>query len=187
MSIWEEVEAEYACSHERREVRYSVASNGARQWREQCVKCGHLTEFLKYNHPRVMAVAEPVAVDEELREAYQQTIRLEAQRRITEQADLDMQQRAREQEERDTAWWVAYNEYLKTDDWQARRQMVLQRDGFMCKACGVARATTAHHLTYDHGVDAPLFDLIAVCEACHQRITVLDRAVQARRRTGRVA
>lgn len=180
MSVWEEVEAEFACSHELREVRYSVAANGARQWRDQCVRCGDLSQFLKYSHPRVMAVFNPLPVDTELADNYRMTIRLEAQRRITEQNDLDLMQRLREQDEEETRFWAEYNEYLKSGDWQARRLMVLKRDGYLCKACGQAPAVQAHHLTYKHGWDAPLFDLVAVCIPCHTHITALDREYRKR-------
>lgn len=187
MSVWEEVETEYACSHDQREVRYSVAVNGARQWRDQCLLCGDLSQFLKYSHAKVMAVVDPKPVDMELADTYRMVIRLEAQRRITEQNDLDLMQRLRERDEEESRWWAEYNQYLESKDWQARRLMVLKRDGYLCKSCGQARATQAHHLTYDHGMDAPLFDLVAVCDGCHRRITAMDREVRARRRIGRAA
>jgi len=173
--VWEQVEAEYACLHECREVRYSFAANGARQYREQCLACGELSQFLKYSHPRVMALVEPNPVDEALREAYQQAIRLEAQRRITEQHDLDTMARLRERDEQETEFWVKYNAYLKSGEWRERRRLVLQRDGYLCQACLQAEASQVHHLTYDHVFAEPLFDLRAVCQSCHERITVLDR------------
>lgn len=182
LSIWEEVEAEYACRHATREVRYGIASNGHRQYRDQCVTCGDVTEALKHGHPRVMALVTPVAIDSDLKEAHRQKIRLEAQRRITEQNDLDLMERLRERDQESTAWWAEYNEYLQSGDWQARRLLVLKRDGGMCTACGQATATEVHHKTYDHGFDAPLFDLESVCSPCHDKITVLDRERRERQR-----
>lgn len=175
MSIWDDVAADFACSHDHREVRYSVASNGVRQFREQCVACGELSQFLRHSDPRVMAAANPSPVDEGLREAHQQAISLEVQRRYAVQHDLDTMQRLRERDEADTKWWAEYNVYLQSGDWQARRRMVLERDNYLCQACRVARASQAHHLTYAHLFAEPLFDLIAVCDPCHRRITALDR------------
>lgn len=175
MSIWDDVAAEFACSHEHCEIRYSIASNGVRQFREQCIACGELSQFLKHSDPRVMAIGLPIPIDESLREAHQQAISLEVQRRYAVQNDLDTQERLRERDEEETRWWAQYNAYLESDDWQARRRMVLERDKYLCQACLRERASQAHHLTYRHVFEEPLFDLIAVCETCHRRITVLDR------------
>lgn len=181
MSIWEEVEAEYACAHEHREVRYSVAANGVRQYREQCTACGDLSQFLKHSDRRVMSMGVPVEVDFALTEAYRQMVRMEAQRRITEENVRQMMARLQERDEEETRWWAEYNQYLQSGDWQARRRMVLERDGYLCQSCRMNKASQAHHLTYDHGFDAPLFDLIAVCVSCHERITTLDRERRQRR------
>ena len=49
----------------------------------------------------------------------------------------------------------------------------------MCEGCGVRRAAQVHHLTYEHVGDELLFELVAVCGQCHDRITA-----QARERRG---
>lgn len=175
MTIYDDVEAEYACTHPMMEVRYSITSNGKRQWRDQCITCGYMSEFLKYSHPRVMAVVHPVPLDEGLRTAWRNKISMEVQHRYAVEHDRTQMERLRELDERTTAWWAEYNRYLQSGDWQARRRMVLERDSYLCQSCRQARATQAHHLTYDHGFDAPLFELVAVCQSCHERITMLDR------------
>jgi len=59
---------------------------------------------------------------------------------------------------------------------------VISRDKRLCQAqlpgC-VATATQAHHLTYKHLGHEPLFELIAVCWRCHERITSMDREKRA--------
>jgi hypothetical protein len=73
------------------------------------------------------------------------------------------------------AWWREYDAYLRTDAWHERRAKVLERDEYVCQACLVRRAVQVHHTTYRHMFAEPLFDLVAVCVACHEEITALDR------------
>lgn len=68
-----------------------------------------------------------------------------------------------------------YDEYLSTPEWDARRRKVLERDGYLCQACRVNRATQAHHLTYDRVGHEPLFDLIAICTECHAALHNAER------------
>lgn len=81
-----------------------------------------------------------------------------------------------------SAWWELYSKYLGTDKWKKKRAAVLARDGKVCRACLTREAVQAHHLSYEHVGDEPLFDLVAVCVECHDRITRMDRL---RRDTGR--
>ena len=71
-----------------------------------------------------------------------------------------------------------HGEYLTTPAWQERRRAVLKRDHGQCQAaldvCS-GRAEQVHHLTYRHWRNEPLFDLVAVCWLCHQKLTALDR------------
>ena len=88
----------------------------------------------------------------------------------------------RDKTDRINGWWERYDRYLKTDRWKKKREAVLQRDGKVCRACMKREASQAHHLSYAHVGDEPLFDLVAVCDECHERITEMDRI---RRDTGR--
>lgn len=71
-------------------------------------------------------------------------------------------------------FWEAYGQYLYTDKWRAKSRKVLARDP-VCKACNSRPSTQAHHTTYKHMFNEPLFDLIGVCEKCHETITKMDR------------
>lgn len=75
-------------------------------------------------------------------------------------------------------WMRAHTLYLRSAEWAARRAAVMARDRWRCKArlmnCQ-ERATQVHHLTYRHWKNEPLFDLIAVCESCHKKITTMER------------
>jgi len=68
-----------------------------------------------------------------------------------------------------------YTLYLNSDQWKKKRQLVLQRDNNYCQSCLANKAVQVHHLTYKHVFNEPLFDLIAVCNRCHDIITNMDR------------
>ena len=62
----------------------------------------------------------------------------------------------------------AYGEYLRSPQWQARRQLRLQLDKSTCQDCGLP-ATDVHHLTYRNvGNESPA-DLVSLCHDCHLR------------------
>ena len=69
----------------------------------------------------------------------------------------------------DKARDAAYQAYLLTPAWRAKRDAVLKRDGYVCQGCGTARAVLAHHLHYQRIFDELLFDLVALCHASHQK------------------
>lgn len=61
-------------------------------------------------------------------------------------------------------------QYLRSDDWQRKRALVLKRDGWRCVYCG-QRATQVHHKKYARqriGRE-PIDWLVSVCSACHQK------------------
>ena len=63
------------------------------------------------------------------------------------------------------------NVYLKSDDWQRKRYVVLKRDNWRCVYCG-ARATHVHHKRYakrNIGKE-PIDWLVSVCKNCHYSI-----------------
>lgn len=64
-------------------------------------------------------------------------------------------------------WWDWYNEYLRSEEWQARRQAVLERADWHCEDCGAEVATHAHHHTYSRVGRERLSDLEALCPSCH--------------------
>lgn len=67
-------------------------------------------------------------------------------------------------------FWDLYREYLKSEKWEAKRRMVMTRDRNLCQGCLTAEATQVHHKTYDRVFDEPLFDLVAICKDCHEKI-----------------
>ena len=69
-------------------------------------------------------------------------------------------------------WWnEQYDEYLKTQDWAEKRKKVFRRADNICEGCGIEVADSVHHLTYDRvGGDEMLFDLVAICSGCHEKV-----------------
>ena len=74
-----------------------------------------------------------------------------------------------EREQRDREWWAWYSAYLETPEWAARRQLVFLRARGVCEGCRSASPTHVHHLTYEHAGDELLYELVALCQPCHQR------------------
>lgn len=61
----------------------------------------------------------------------------------------------------------AYQAYLQSAEWKARRQATLTRDGHRCTACQSTERLEAHHLTYERvGFERP-GDLVTLCHLCH--------------------
>lgn len=65
--------------------------------------------------------------------------------------------------------------YYSSEEWNVRRKMVFRRDGDICQCCLSATSTQIHHLSYEHFRNEPLFDLVSVCQPCHEKITLMDK------------
>jgi len=61
------------------------------------------------------------------------------------------------------------NVYLKSDEWNRKRYVVLKRDNWQCVYCG-AHANQVHHKKYakkNIGKE-PIGWLVLVCDSCHK-------------------
>ncbi|MBS0645903.1 MAG: hypothetical protein JSR97_04875 [Verrucomicrobia bacterium] len=62
------------------------------------------------------------------------------------------------------------NDYLKSEEWQRKRYVVMKRDNWRCVFCG-GRATQVHHkkyAKYNIGKE-PIEWLVSVCKTCHDK------------------
>ena len=62
------------------------------------------------------------------------------------------------------------NEYLKSEEWQRKRYVVLKRDNWTCVSCSLP-ATEVHHkryAKYNIGKE-PIDWLVSVCKNCHEK------------------
>lgn len=99
----------------------------------------------------------------------------ERQRVEWELRDLETQ---RQREEQSREWWASYDRYLASPSWRRKRALVMARCAGQCEGCGQWPASQVHHLRYPRSEPGSpawieqemLFDLIGVCEDCHEAI-----------------
>jgi hypothetical protein len=73
-------------------------------------------------------------------------------------------------ENREILGSISYPEYLRSGAWKQLRDKVLKRASGECEGCGTAKAVQVHHLRYAHIGHEFLWELVAVCIACHERV-----------------
>lgn len=161
---WQQVEEEFSCDHPETEIRYKVNVLGRKNFVKQCLTCGNpVTSSLKHSTIRNPGDAPPF--DTQLQENYQAAKR----RRRDEISQVYYPLRNK-------VLKADYDTYLKSPEWQRKRVKVLERDSYLCQACLSRKATDAHHLTYKHFKNEPLFELISVCRPCHEKIHNIERS-----------
>jgi hypothetical protein len=148
---------------------------GRYRFTAQCVTCGRIdTQRLKKMGFGIWAPLSGLEVpfeslkdwDDSIAERYGEAMRIKRERQWEEvKARLEA-----EREEKSRQWWDEYDAFLKTSRWREKRIAVIARDGNVCQACLRRPIQAVHHKTYEHGVDAPLFDLVGVCHVCHQAL-----------------
>jgi hypothetical protein len=63
---------------------------------------------------------------------------------------------------------LSYEDYLRSDHWNAKRVGALGRARFKCQMCGASgRELQVHHNTYERLGEELDSDLIALCGVCH--------------------
>lgn len=155
----------YECKHDNSRTVFKAYGDDKRYFR-QCLDCGSkVLPWLK--KAKVDRIWEVPTFDEEL----------ERRGRETAQAAFQAQREQREAElaQKDRDWWVWYNRYLQSEVWREKRRRVLERDDNTCQACLRRPATQVHHTTYIHVGHEPLFDLVSVCDICHEALHVDKR------------
>ncbi|HEY1361789.1 MAG TPA: hypothetical protein VGF60_06055 [Xanthobacteraceae bacterium] len=164
LDITPELEADLApvdalCSHPQKQLRQRRNRGGAIQYIEQCLRCGNSVGFFRKHTPNL--VASP-AWDDKLQDNFY----------AARQGDREaiIQKHVRIQRSKSEGFWKEYNLYLKTGEWQQKRAKVLQRANGQCEGCGMKPAAEVHHLTYNNVFAEFLFELVAVCDACHSRL-----------------
>jgi hypothetical protein len=147
------------CPHPDKQIRKTIVSGGAVHFRYQCQICGDL---IGQAIGKGLVPEHCLSVDERLREGYRR-------RRERERDDI-VQRYVQKQKAEGSAWREKYAAHLRTPEWRGIRAKVLKRSGGVCEGCGQNRPTQVHHLTYDHIFNEFLFELVAVCDHCHQRL-----------------
>lgn len=172
--IREQIKAEWAakrevahsrhCDHPRtRLVRYKT-SNGVIVGRHQCLGCRWVTmsavkkaDIPNFNELPLVTIEE----NEAIKQKFYQSNRSNWQEATEgEQGALNR------------AFWALYERHMKSDLWARKRQRVIKRAAGFCEGCGdlLNDRVHIHHKTYDHLGDEFLFELLAICARCHQKI-----------------
>lgn len=148
----------FDCQHEQVEYRIRTIKGGARQLIRQCVKCGCAVGNAAKMDPNASAPDWDAALSDRAHAEME-----EIRSRIYEIA-LDRTANL------ETEGYADYEEYLASSKWARKRTAVLERDQDLCQACLNRQATEVHHLTYERIFDEPMFDLVAICRPCHERL-----------------
>lgn len=62
-----------------------------------------------------------------------------------------------------------YLAYLQSEEWAAKRRLIIERAGGRCQVCNDSRSLHGHHRTYDTlGTDHELNDCVCLCKTCHK-------------------
>ena len=64
---------------------------------------------------------------------------------------------------------IEYQEYLRSEQWRAKRQMIIKREKNICQGCHNNPIEEVHHATYSNIGDELLFQLVGLCSDCHRR------------------
>lgn len=149
------------CGHPEKAMRFKVDALGRRFYLLQCLVCGE---------PASSALKKP----EDATAIQPWDAALQDRCRATRDAGYDARHAERESRlirlsEDRAARKAAYEAHLQSETWRQMRQLVIQRDGGLCQGCLQAPGQHVHHLTYDRVGRELAFDLILLCEACHER------------------
>lgn len=155
---WKEHHDRFTCDHPTGAVCKRQISGGSFQYVAQCTRCGKpmCSPMPKSEALAICGGREPQPFDDDLREQWDRT-QSEAAAEINARFDR-------------TAFFAQYSEYLNSSAWAARRKAVLRGASGQCEGCAERAATQVHHLTYEHVGAELLFELVAVCDECHERI-----------------
>jgi hypothetical protein len=67
-------------------------------------------------------------------------------------------------------FFLWYSEYLLTPEWRAKREKVMARCKGVCEGCSVRPASQVHHLSYAHVGNEFLWELVGICNECHNQV-----------------
>jgi hypothetical protein len=146
------------CEHdEEPQIRKKTTKNGSIQFVKVCIYCGH--QFgTPIPHKNIDNPEDVTAIGELSAHDYEN-------RRREDWRD----QKIAFYEKQHVKISNEYEAYLKSDEWNARREKVFLRADGICEGCGVAKATQVHHLSYENRYNEFLWELVAICNDCHVR------------------
>jgi hypothetical protein len=152
------LDKDWHCEHEHTELRVKTDIMGRAMYAYQCLRCGDKPEKWLPHAQLPPNIGQLRPIDSELRRRF-----------LNDHADAIRQLNA-SFDAGGAEWWTAYNWYLETAEWRAKREKVLRRAQYQCEGCGDRPASQVHHISYAHVTDEFLWELRAVCESCHAKL-----------------
>ena len=149
-----------ACDHPRLGIVKTTYVGGRKAYNWYCSPCG-MKLSSNINQALAMPLQEEGVTGEMMAErcaAYEQRRREEWSLMADEAADRCQ-----------AANRAAYNQYLDSDHWEMMRRKVMRRADNICEGCLSQTAEHVHHKTYAHIGAEFAFELLALCEECHDR------------------
>lgn len=152
------------CAHSTTTMVMRTVRGGAKQYVGQCLTCG---QQLGSAHSQKDITREPPPWDDELSLTYER-----ARKRELENINL---KHLAIQKRKSGRFSQRYADHLKSEKWLKARVKIFRRANNICEACLEAPAREVHHLTYENLCNEFMYELVAVCRPCHERITEASR------------
>ena len=153
------------CDHNLKEPRLRRTSDGRTMIMDQCLVCGVGRGGA---HAKRNFQVAPAPWDEDLPKMYES----ERTKRYDDLEDKYVAlvlENERGLTEKTSVWHAEYQAYRRSEAWQRKRALVMLRAGGKCEGCLMAPAEVVHHLSYQNMGDELLFELVALCPACHDK------------------
>lgn len=147
------------CLHVKQEVRRYVDAGGASHMKRQCVACG-----ISVGSSIAKAIAPKDVPD------WDTCLRDRVEAKYCKDREDIIQKHIALQKRRESSWHKRYSEHLRSPEWAEIRRRVFRRSAGVCEGCGSAEAKEVHHISYDNMGMEFLFQLVAVCSKCHDRL-----------------
>lgn len=170
-----EVEGQYhkdnRCQCANTKLRRRTLKNGSIQYVYQCLSCGKATsKAIKSSEAeKINGGSDFENFDNSIEDNWYKKYQ-EGLKKIKDKYGSLIDNAEELRKQKDDAFFRKYTEYLDSDKWHNKRRKVLTRANFICEGCLENEATQVHHLTYEHVFDELIFELVALCESCHDFI-----------------
>ncbi|MGR3557184.1 MAG: HNH endonuclease [Sagittula sp.] len=163
------------CQHEQTQFRRGFNKGGGPIVKKQCLSCGLLVGNPVSRTPETDLLDE---IDEAHNPAYEAKRKCEWDELRRRYVALQ-ESRWRGSAQGKSYFQRSHANYLNSPEWAERRLQVMDRANSLCEGCRKTRASEVHHLSYRNWGNEFLFELVALCGDCHDRIHRLDEGREA--------
>lgn len=153
----------FKCMHEKKELRRRTLKDGTFSYVEQCIKCGHSGRAMPAK------VAFEISGGQEIPD-FDNSLQTEWRLAENREANSIRTKLESQDELARKEFWSWYEIYLSSEKWKSKRKKVLERAKGICEGCRENKSEEVHHLSYKNKGNEFLFELVAVCIGCHDRL-----------------